>query len=80
VDIALQLGTPFQPFHHHLMFMLDGIMPKADRRTFNSLSSTSAVVDFLQNYYGVTPSRDSGREFADVLSTVNVDLCTDTVK
>jgi len=48
MNIALQLGTPFQAFHQHLMFMLDNVMPKADRRIFNSLSSTSAVVDFLR--------------------------------
>jgi len=80
VDIALQLGTPFQPFHQHLMFMLDGVMPKADRRIFNSLSSTSAVVDFLRDCYGVTQSFRTGRELEDdVLSTVNVDSCAQIV-
>jgi len=72
VDIALQLGSPFQPFHQHLMFMLDAVMPKADRRIFNSLSSTSAVVDFLQDCYGVTRQSDTSRELADTLSTVNI--------
>lgn len=64
VDIALQLGTPFQLFHQHLMFMLDGVMPKADRRIFNSLSSTSAVVDFLRDCYGMTERCDSSKELA----------------
>ena len=64
VDVALQLGTPFQLFHQHLMFMLDAVMTKADRRIFNSLSSTSAVVDFLWDCYGVTQRCDSSKESA----------------
>ena len=75
MDIALELGTQFQPFHQHLMFMLDSVMPKADRRIFNSLSSTSAVVDFLRDYYGVTHDRDISRE----LSTVSDSSCTEIV-
>jgi len=67
VDLALQLGTQFQPFHQHLMFMLDSVMPKAERRIFNSLSSTSAVVDFLRDYYGVVGSRDTVEGQTDVL-------------
>jgi len=77
--VALQLGTPFQAFHQHLMLMLDGVMPKADRRIFNSLSSTSAVVDFLRDCYGVGRCCDSGSELTGILSTVNVDSCTDIV-
>jgi len=79
VDLALQHGTPFQPFHQHLMLMLDGVMPKADRRIFNSLSSTSAVVDFLRDYYGITRNCDTDRELAGVLSTVNTDACMQMV-
>lgn len=67
MDLALQLGTQFQPFHQHLMFMLDSVMPKAERRIFNSLSSTSAVVDFLRDYYGVVGSRDTVGGQTDVL-------------
>lgn len=69
VDIAVQLGTPLQLFHQHLMFMLDGVMPKADRRIFNSLSSTSAVVDFLRDYCAVTQQFDSP---TNAPSTMNV--------
>jgi len=72
VNVALQLGTPFQPFHQHLMFMLDGVMPKADRRIFNSLSSTSAVVDFLRDYCGVTQHSDTSGELSDAMSTVGI--------
>jgi len=73
MDIALQLGTPFQQCHQHLMFMLEGVMPKAHRRIFNSLSSTSAVVDFLREYCRVTRAGDTGRGLSDVLPFSNVD-------
>jgi len=79
VKLALQLGTPFQAFHQHLMLMLDGVMPKSDRRIFNSLSSTSAVVDFLHDCYGIGRSCDSGSELADPVTTVNIDSCAEIV-
>ncbi|KAH3880911.1 tRNA-dihydrouridine(20a/20b) synthase [NAD(P)+]-like [Dreissena polymorpha] len=53
VAIALQYGTPFSIFHHHLMYMCERIMSKAERRIFNSLPSTAAVLDYLrENYTG----------------------------
>eukprot|EP00794_Sanderia_malayensis_P006053 gene6053-6755_t len=51
VDIALSLGTPFTAFHHHLMFMLEKVQSKPDRLVFNNLSSTTAVLDFLDRHY-----------------------------
>jgi tRNA-dihydrouridine synthase 4 len=53
VDISTQLGIPFQAFHQHLMFMLDGVFSKAERRIFNSLSSTSAILDYLTHVCGI---------------------------
>jgi len=47
---ALTYGTPFSIFHHHLIEM-DSAMPKAEKRIFNCLQSTSAVIDFLGSYY-----------------------------
>ncbi|XP_026881416.2 tRNA-dihydrouridine(20a/20b) synthase [NAD(P)+]-like isoform X1 [Electrophorus electricus] len=52
VDIALQHGTPFACFHHHLIYMLERITSQPERKIFNSLSSTSAIIDYLQNTYG----------------------------
>ncbi|XP_023347012.1 tRNA-dihydrouridine(20a/20b) synthase [NAD(P)+]-like isoform X2 [Eurytemora carolleeae] len=48
VRISLERGTPFTTFHHHLIYMLDKLLPRGDRRLFNSLASTSAVIDFLR--------------------------------
>jgi tRNA-dihydrouridine synthase 4 len=59
----MQLGVGFQSFHQHLIFMLEGVMSKADRRIFNSLSSTAAVIDYLTDNYNVPlPHRDRRKE------------------
>jgi tRNA-dihydrouridine synthase 4 len=52
VKLSLQLGpTSFFVFHHHLMFMLDSQMCKTEKKMFNSLTSMSAVVQYLQDNY-----------------------------
>nr|XP_016849499.1 PREDICTED: tRNA-dihydrouridine(20a/20b) synthase [NAD(P)+]-like isoform X1 [Anolis carolinensis] len=53
VHIALEHGTPFMCFHHHLMYMLERITSKQEKKIFNVLSSTSAVLDYLRDNYGV---------------------------
>lgn len=53
IDIALEHGTPFTCFHHHLMYMMERITSKQEKRVFNVLSSTSAVLDYLKSTYGV---------------------------
>ncbi|KAM9311742.1 tRNA-dihydrouridine(20a/20b) synthase [NAD(P)+]-like [Gastrophryne carolinensis] len=49
--LALEHGTPFTCFHHHLMYMLERITSKQEKRVFNVLSSTSAVLDYLHCLY-----------------------------
>lgn len=53
VDIALEHGTPFTCFHHHLMYMMERISSRQEKRVFNVLSSTSSVLDYLREHYGV---------------------------
>lgn len=53
VNIATQLGTPFQTFHNHLIYMMESVTAKSEKRVFNSLSSTTSVIDYLQNNYGI---------------------------
>ncbi|KAM9216728.1 tRNA-dihydrouridine(20a/20b) synthase [NAD(P)+]-like isoform 2-T3 [Dugong dugon] len=53
VDIALELGTPYMCFHQHLMYMMEKITSRQEKRVFNALSSTSAVLDYLTNHYGI---------------------------
>lgn len=53
VDIALELGTPYTCFHQHLMYMMEKITSKQEKKVFNALSSTSAVLDYLTDHYGI---------------------------
>lgn len=53
VDIALELGTPFMCFHQHLIYMMEKITSRQEKRVFNALSSTSAVLDYLTDNYGI---------------------------
>ena len=61
VDIALATGTPFTCFHHHLIQMFERVTSKAEKRVFNVLTSTPAVLDYLEDNYGITaaPQRTS---------------------
>ncbi|XP_007669170.1 tRNA-dihydrouridine(20a/20b) synthase [NAD(P)+]-like [Ornithorhynchus anatinus] len=53
VDVSLEHGSPFTCFHHHLMYMMERITSKQEKRVFNALSSTSAVLDYLADHYGL---------------------------
>ncbi|XP_064626403.1 tRNA-dihydrouridine(20a/20b) synthase [NAD(P)+]-like isoform X2 [Lineus longissimus] len=52
VDISMSTGTPFQTFHHHLIEMLQCNLSSAERRIFNSLTSTSATIDYVEEHFG----------------------------
>lgn len=52
VDIALENGTAFTCFHQHLIYMLERISSHPEKKIFNSLSSMSAVIDYLHYTYG----------------------------
>ena len=63
VRLALSTGTHFTCFHHHLIYMLSSSLGKAERKAFNALTSTAAVLDYMQNHWGLhlstTPSSPS---------------------
>lgn len=50
VDISLGTGVTFTQFHHHLMHMLERVTPRTEKSSFNSLTSTPAVLDYLSRY------------------------------
>ncbi|KAL0108906.1 hypothetical protein PUN28_014190 [Cardiocondyla obscurior] len=56
LDISSTIPAEFQCFHHHLVFMLEKILPKKDRVLFNSLQDKSSVLNFLENYYNIKPN------------------------
>ena len=49
VRLATDAGTPFTCMHHHLIYMLERLLPRTLRRTFNVLPSHAAVLEFLRD-------------------------------
>jgi hypothetical protein len=50
VTISTTTGTSFQCFHHHLVFMLEKVLPKSERLIFNVIKTKELVLDFLSEY------------------------------
>lgn len=50
VTISTTAGTSFQCFHHHLVFMLEKVLPKSERLIFNVIKTKELVLDFLAEY------------------------------
>lgn len=73
VDISLEQGTPFTCFHHHLIYMLERVSSQPERKVFNSLSSTAAVIDYLQNTYGSAPYLETWMDL-DMYMNVRKDM------
>ncbi|KAJ1649857.1 tRNA dihydrouridine synthase [Dispira simplex] len=57
VDLSIGLGSNTYLFHHHLMFMFENVMTSAERKTFNVLASTSAILNHLDYHYGIRPRK-----------------------
>ncbi|RUS16909.1 hypothetical protein BC937DRAFT_90659 [Endogone sp. FLAS-F59071] len=53
IKLALGYGTNTFIFHHHLMYMFEGVMSNAERKTFNCLSSVPAILDHLETHWGL---------------------------
>ena len=51
--ISLDIGTPFPCFHHHLSYMLEKSLPRPERKYLNSFNSTPAVIDYLEERFGI---------------------------
>ncbi|RZB41533.1 tRNA-dihydrouridine(20a/20b) synthase [NAD(P)+]-like, partial [Asbolus verrucosus] len=54
----------FQCFHHHLVFMLEKILTKKEKRVFNNLQSFSRVLGFIKDKFGVVPEVFDREEFS----------------
>lgn len=55
LDFTRTIPTSFNCFHHHLVFMLEKVLPKDKRLVFNALQSEQAIHEFLQEEYGIVP-------------------------
>lgn len=53
IHLSLETGVTFSTFHHHLLYMLDTITTRTDKRVFNTLSSIPAVLDYLEQRYNI---------------------------
>ncbi|XP_066962681.1 tRNA-dihydrouridine(20a/20b) synthase [NAD(P)+]-like isoform X5 [Macrobrachium rosenbergii] len=51
VSIALSTGTHFSCFHHHLIYMLNKSLTRADKKYFNVLGSIPGVLNYLNEKY-----------------------------
>ncbi|KAJ2000820.1 tRNA dihydrouridine synthase [Coemansia thaxteri] len=53
VNYALAYGTPTPIMHHHIMYMMESTMGSVERKTFNCLSSTPAILDYLSHHFDI---------------------------
>jgi tRNA-dihydrouridine synthase 4 len=53
VELSLGCGVTFSTFHHHLLYMLDPITSRTEKRIFNTLSSVPGVLDYLEEHYSI---------------------------
>lgn len=56
LDITSSMPTHFLCMHHHLVFMLEKILPKKERCYFNNLQTKESVLEFIHSYYGMEPN------------------------
>ncbi|XP_025074451.1 tRNA-dihydrouridine(20a/20b) synthase [NAD(P)+]-like isoform X2 [Pogonomyrmex barbatus] len=71
LDITSSISTEFQCFHHHLVFMLEKILPRKDRVLFNSLQNKSSVLEFLETYYNIRPNASNSTELTRCIFNVS---------
>ena len=53
VSISLSTGTHFTCFHHHLIYMLNKSLTRAEKKYFNVLGSVPGVIDYLSEKYAI---------------------------
>ncbi|XP_015524197.1 tRNA-dihydrouridine(20a/20b) synthase [NAD(P)+]-like isoform X1 [Neodiprion pinetum] len=91
LDITSSIPTHFICMHHHLVFMLEKILPKKERCYFNNLQTKESVFEFIDNYYGMKPKTSiesseliecqyntrPGKYFKEVLSNCDNEISED---
>ncbi|KAI9146501.1 hypothetical protein BKA69DRAFT_1034705 [Paraphysoderma sedebokerense] len=53
LQLAVKYGTHPYIIHHHIMYMLENVMSNWERKRFNILTTVPAIVDFLEEHYGI---------------------------
>ncbi|RZF47590.1 hypothetical protein LSTR_LSTR012212 [Laodelphax striatellus] len=65
IKLCLESEASFQCFHHHLVFMLEKVLPKHERHAFNVLRSMPEVLDFISQYFDISiPERSRIENFS----------------
>lgn len=62
LELSVSTGCVFQHMHYHLAQMLEGLLPRSERRLFGALSSTGAILDFLLERFGPSLRGDGPRD------------------
>lgn len=60
----------FQCFHHHLVFMLEKLLPRRKRQIFNNLQKFSDTLVFLENEFNIVPNLFNVSDYFKTCSTV----------
>lgn len=58
----------FQCFHHHLVFMMNKLLSRNEKRFFNNLKKFSEVLNFLNERFGIRPQLFSPEKFHNFVS------------
>ncbi|XP_044264296.1 tRNA-dihydrouridine(20a/20b) synthase [NAD(P)+]-like isoform X2 [Tribolium madens] len=56
----------FQCFHHHLVFMLEKLLTRSEKRIFNNLQSFRDVLSFIKDKFDLAPQLDNIDDFHNV--------------
>ncbi|TPX71575.1 hypothetical protein CcCBS67573_g06163 [Chytriomyces confervae] len=60
--LSIGYGTNYFIMHHHLMMMTEKSMSRTEKRLFNSLPSTAALLDFFESTYDLDFSKPGSSE------------------
>lgn len=79
LDIVSHIPTQFMCMHHHLVFMLEKVLSKSEKKIFNNLQTEESVFNYVKEYFGIEPRPLSG-EFYDTVfcesTEVQRKICT----
>ncbi|EFA06141.2 tRNA-dihydrouridine(20a/20b) synthase [NAD(P)+]-like isoform X1 [Tribolium castaneum] len=56
----------FQCFHHHLVFMLEKILTRSEKRIFNNLQTFEDVLSYIKNKFNLAPQLYDTDDFNNV--------------
>ncbi|KAJ8935260.1 hypothetical protein NQ318_007070 [Aromia moschata] len=58
----------FQCFHHHLVFMLEKVLLRCEKRVFNNLKTFSGVLGFIKSRFDIEPRLYEPKRFSKAVT------------